>query len=451
MENLNKELVLKYEKEYLEDLAGLIEIPSVLTEYNPESEKYPFGEKVYEALPYMEKLAKKYGFKYRNIDNRCGEISYGEGNEYIGIFAHADVVGVSDGWKHDPFKLIIENNILYGRGVEDDKGALIASLYSLRILKDLGYKPNNEIKLVFGLDEETGSRGLAHYLTKNKMPKLGFTPDAHFPLVQGEKGIVRLNIVGKVPCNCIEEMNAGVCVNMVPGFASMRLEKIFFDKIKQTNSNIKLDSNTNTVIASGVSSHASTPEQGKSAVFELINIIKDLNIKNNFARLLVDLFDKDLYGKLLKIDKEDKYFGKLTLNLGMVELKDNTFKLSVDIRHPMNTTGEKIIKAISKKVKKYNAEVEVIYTEKVIFADSNSKLVKNLLKVYQDVSNDFENKPLFIGGGTYARLFPNTVVAFGSHFPGDTYKGHEQDESIPLWYLLDSILIYAKAVIELDK
>ena len=59
----------------------------------------------------IEGMARDFGLKYRNIDNRVYEISLGEGKEVIGIHAHADVVPVTpanwklaDGTKLDPFK-----------------------------------------------------------------------------------------------------------------------------------------------------------------------------------------------------------------------------------------------------------------------------------------------------------------------------------------------------------
>ena len=76
---------------------------------------------------------------------------------------------------------------MYGRGVEDDKGPLVSSLYALKLLKDNHVKLNKRVRLIMGCDEESGSRCLAHYFSKEEMPKTGFSPDAEYPVIYGEK------------------------------------------------------------------------------------------------------------------------------------------------------------------------------------------------------------------------------------------------------------------------
>ena len=39
-----------------------------------------------------------------------------------------------DGWKTDPWQLTSENEYLYGRGVTDDKGPILATLFAVKEL-----------------------------------------------------------------------------------------------------------------------------------------------------------------------------------------------------------------------------------------------------------------------------------------------------------------------------
>ena len=86
------------------------------------SEKTPYGKGVNDALNYMAALGKLYGFDVDMCDGRGVELSYGDKGPLISIFAHLDVVPVSNDWKHPPFALSYDDKekMLYGRGVADD-------------------------------------------------------------------------------------------------------------------------------------------------------------------------------------------------------------------------------------------------------------------------------------------------------------------------------------------
>ena len=60
----------------------------------------------------------------------------------------------------------------------------------MKALKDAGFVPQDTIRLILGLDEETGWIGMEHYFSQVEKPDYGITPDADFPLVNGEKGIM---------------------------------------------------------------------------------------------------------------------------------------------------------------------------------------------------------------------------------------------------------------------
>ena len=75
------------------------------------------------------------------------------------ILSHVDIVPEGDRsfWTHDPYDPVVKEGRLYGRGVNDNGMALIASLYALKALSNLGITPSYTVYLGFLADEEMGS------------------------------------------------------------------------------------------------------------------------------------------------------------------------------------------------------------------------------------------------------------------------------------------------------
>ena len=157
-----KNLVEDYKTEALNTLKGLIQINSIYDEKTISSDA-PYGQGVKNAMNYMKNIALKDGFNIDTCDNRCLEISYGEGETLIGIFAHLDVVPVTGNWIYHPFDAVISDGKMYGRGTSDDKGPGVSAYYALKALKDNDLIKNYRVKLVFGGDEERGSSCLEYY------------------------------------------------------------------------------------------------------------------------------------------------------------------------------------------------------------------------------------------------------------------------------------------------
>ncbi|SKA86056.1 carboxypeptidase PM20D1 [Agreia bicolorata] len=88
------------------------------------------------------------------------------GNESV-LMAHYDVVAADDetGWTHPPFVGAVTGagaeQIVWGRGTLDDKGALTAILEAVEGLLDAGFTPEHDIYLSFGHNEETAGSGAA--------------------------------------------------------------------------------------------------------------------------------------------------------------------------------------------------------------------------------------------------------------------------------------------------
>ena len=122
-----KSMVEKYRDELVSKLGRLVAINSV--EGTPAADA-PFGEGPRKALETALKMMADDGFRTVNLDNYAGYAEMGEGSQLIGIVGHLDVVPArkEDGWDTDPFVMSEKDGVLYGRGVADDKGAVVRRL-----------------------------------------------------------------------------------------------------------------------------------------------------------------------------------------------------------------------------------------------------------------------------------------------------------------------------------
>lgn len=151
----------------------------------------PFGEEVDACFAEALALCHELGFETTDMDRYIGWCEIGTGDEMVAVLGHLDVVPEGEGWHHPPYAAEIEGGRLYGRGSIDDKGPVVASLFALKAIRDLGIPLNRRVRLLFGLNEETNDRDVLYYKAHGgEIPVLGFTPDGEYPLINGEKGIL---------------------------------------------------------------------------------------------------------------------------------------------------------------------------------------------------------------------------------------------------------------------
>jgi succinyl-diaminopimelate desuccinylase len=86
------------------------------------------------------------------------------------IITHLDVVpaGELSLWDNDPFKAVVRDDKIYGRGTEDNQQSLISSLIAVKSLMDNNIKPYYTVKLLFVADEEVGSKYGIKWILNNK-------------------------------------------------------------------------------------------------------------------------------------------------------------------------------------------------------------------------------------------------------------------------------------------
>ena len=455
----------KYKEQMIRDLEGLIAIPSLRNDAQAK-EGAPFGEGPRQALDYMLTLAEKNGFDSEDVDGYAGVIRYGEGDESVGVLGHLDIVPLGEGWTKEPLALTQENGYLFGRGVLDDKGPAMAGFYALKMLKDNHVKLNKRVLLILGCDEESGMECMDYYKEHGEVPQCGFVPDADFPATYGEKGGLHVLLQGKARTKIVK-MEAGTRPNIVIGKAELEMaewnEELqkqfdFYLQTNQLEGSVSEQGDHVILHIDGVFSHAAEPYNGGNAGLHLLNFVGTA-YDDAFARHTYEML-RDWQGKPLGIDQYGAYMGFLTMNTGIISLKeDGTCTITIDIRYPNDADVDQIMQGFTNACQARNYDLTPVMESdsRPLFVDPNSALVNSLMEVYRTYSGDEFSPAKTIGGGTYARKFEN-FVAFGPEFPNsekttDAFVGgpHQRDEGIKLEDLLKATAIYAAALEALTK
>lgn len=451
-------LVKQHQEDMISDLQGLLRIPSLKAE---ASKNAPFGLELRKALDYVLELAKKDGFNTKDFEGYAGQIEFGEGKEILGVLGHLDVVPVGTGWSFDPFGASIKDGYIMARGAQDDKGPTMAAYYAMKILKEAGFKPQKRVHLIVGCDEESGMECMDYYNKHAEIPNFGFVPDADFPVIYGEKGILNLYLKGQVN-TVIDYISAGERPNICIGEASMRVkgpvEKEafqFYQETQHISGHYTEENGYTTYFLKGKYAHGSRPDEGVNAAWHLLNFVGSAYC-DAFAKSTAKLL-KDWRGESLGIKIFGSHMGYLTLNIGVVKIENGNVSIVLDIRYPQETNEEEIMTKISKalEAEKSSLKLELIQFKGPLFVNPKSTLVSTLETIYRDYSKDMDTPLMTMGGGTYARSFDN-FVAFGAEFPKrerPSWVGqvHQADEGYEIEQFLMATAIYAQAIYDLSK
>ena len=450
-----KPYIRAHADELLAELAALIRIPSVASE--PE-EGAPYGREPLRCLEHMLALCEQLGLRTGRMDNRVGWCEYGDGAEMVGVLVHLDVVPAGSGWTEaEPFSGEIKDGRIYGRGTMDDKGPAVGAVYALAALRDAGVKLTRRIRILFGTSEEVGCNDIAWYVEHGgELPVIGFTPDAEYPVINGEKGIIDATYVKtlhQTGAYRLLKLEGGTASNISPAHAVAELAcpadaaaKIAADKVTVTpiEGGIRIE-------AAGVSVHGSTPELGENAVGRLAQALAQLPFEGDTADCIAFLADRigmECHGESLGLAMRDD-LGPLTFNLGVMKLKDDALSLSFTIRYPVSKTYDDVFPRMERAFTLGGFTLTDQWSKPSLYVSPESELIRKLSKVYEEQTGSAAALKT-LGGGTYAKSMPN-LVAFGPIFPGDVVREHQANEYVPVEWVLRNAEIIGAAMYELAQ
>lgn len=451
-----QEYIYSMKDEILQDLADLIAIPSVKGE--PRSGA-PFGEEPKNALLKMREICEDEGIKTTVYGNAvlCADYLINNDAPELGILAHLDVVPAqSENWATDPFKLTEKNGFLYGRGAIDDKGPAVAALWALKAVQDLKIPLRNGVRLIFGTDEENGSEDLQIYKEYAKFPPKVFTPDAAFPVINIEKGMLRVKFTANTGGNYIE-FRGGNIPNAVPDKAKTIMRRIPANKVRDAVAlfpeelGVKFtvtERGDNVFIScDGKAAHASTPESGVNAVTALLQLMNQVTDEKGLQGLerLFPFGETD--GSSLGLRCSDES-GALTCVLSeLAILPSGECEGTVDIRFPTCIDLETVKAKLTAAFESHRMKFEVLIGDEPHVVSEESDFVKTLLSVYENVEGE-PGKCIAIGGGTYVHNIKGGV-AFGAERGDTDYHMHGDNEFITVDELLKDAVLFAHAIIEI--
>ena len=442
-----------HERDIVRDIARLVSIPSV---EGPAAPDAPFGIESKRALDCALQIAEELGLDTVNCENKIGYASVGEdrGQGYLATITHVDVVPAGDGWTEDPFTVRERDGFLLGRGVMDDKGPSILCLYALKYLRDSGLPLRYPVRALLGSNEETGMGDLEHYNANYPAPLFCFSPDADFPLIHGEKGIYHGRLISRhTPVNVLE-MTGGVAPNAVPAKASALVRA---EALQSTDavSVEELEPGLWKLSSVGVSGHASMPEGTVNAIGRIVDYLLENGIPAEgelpYFRFLARLHAAT-DGSGLGLQSADDCFTPLTAVGGKISTENGVFTQTIDCRYGISTSGEAITARL-REAAGSAAEIQVDADAAPFYLTLDNPAIQACMESYNLVTGE-NARPFTIGGGTYARHFPN-AAAFGPEHPerpAPAFAGpiHGIDEAARLSDLLEALKIYIVALLRLE-
>jgi putative selenium metabolism hydrolase len=156
----------------------------------------------------------------------------GSGPVRIALDGHCDTVDVGNRslWTREPFKAVVEDGILYGRGASDQKGGVASAIHSAALLKQVGIPENVTLYVVASVQEEDCDGLCWQYIVKE------------------------------------DKIRPDVVVLTEP--TSLRIHRGHRGRMEME------------VSTAGISCHGSAPERGVNAVYKMAPIIQDVENLN---------------------------------------------------------------------------------------------------------------------------------------------------------------------------
>lgn len=444
-------LIDSYRDEFTAMLQGWIRTPSVKGKAETGA---PFGRDVRRMLDRAMEDARSLGFAVRDFDGYACDITLGDAEEKIAVLGHLDVVPVGDGWTKPPFDALIENGRMYGRGTNDDKGPSLAALFAVKAIRDAGIPLKKSIRVILGCDEESGWEDMDYYGAHEQIPETGFSPDASFPLINTEKGMLVQELRAPEAATGLKilEFSTGDRINVIPGECRAVVEGDE-ELVRKTEGyaaktglpyTAELTGQGVLLTAVGIPGHSAYPEGRRNAIGMMLLLLRELGAEGPVAAL-AETVGLESDGKSLGCACRDEVSKGLTCNMGILRLENGEWYGTLDMRCPITADQEELKKATAAHLPGFSVTVDTQKPPHHVPAES--ELVTALLASYEEETG-LKGEPISTGGGTYAKVLKQGV-AFGALFPDEEDLAHQADEYEDIDRLMLAMKIYANALIRL--
>ncbi|MBQ8312955.1 MAG: Sapep family Mn(2+)-dependent dipeptidase [Clostridia bacterium] len=444
-------LIDSYRSEFIATLSRWIEVPSVKDTPAPRA---PFGTEVRRMLDMAMADARAMGFDARDFDGYACDLTLGDAPEAVAVLGHLDVVPAGDGWQTPPFTAVIDGDKIIGRGSIDDKGPALAALYAMRAIKEAGVPLKKSIRMILGCDEESGWEDMAYYAAHADMPKVGFSPDASFPIINTEKAMLHAFITAPVAESGLQvkQLWTGERVNVIPGECKALLaggaelagQVAAYAAKASLPYTAEVTADGVWVTAEGIPGHSAYPEGRRNAIGMMLLLLKELGVQGAFLTL-ANAIGMESNGASLGCACADEVSGALTCNMGILHLENGSITASLDMRVPITADLDKLEASARAALPGFT----FLHVEKKEphHVPAESELVSQLLAAYHEETG-LPAYPTATGGGTYAKVLEQGV-AFGAAFPDDEDLAHQADEYASIDGLMKSAKVYANALLRL--
>lgn len=483
------------------DTARLLQFRTV-SGGTPEQEA-EYRREIPACLDWLEAIARRMGFEFRVVHGVVGEILYrtpirpvGRAVPLVAVASHIDVVTPVGEWTHPPFSGTVADGHVWGRGAQDDKGPLMQTLYALHTVREAGIELPFDVAILVGTMEETGQwEDMKAWCAEGRVPDFAFTPDADFPIINGEKGMVSAVFEAEWAAAGIDgetgiefmRLVGGERENIVPAGAELTLRfpraartEVLKELVRATttyvvehpSANITMQPDAThrhagqrdidaqraetTVAFVGKGAHASTPDKGHNAIVDALDFIKDIETLpvavRRFAAFL-QIVGGDTTGAALGVALDHPFVGASTACLTLCDLTPTRGGGLVNIRPTMGLGAEETMERCRAVAARFSEAIGTPITVRAkgeikdpIYIDPAAPRLAPYVNGMREAFAAVVGRPAelrAIGGTTYAKALPN-CLAFGPVLPPDEPElAHQADERVSLDAIERNTLIYA--------
>lgn len=481
-----------HRQDLADNLVHLLRFNTVSGAEDAQEKKHTINE-LSRAYSFLGNLARKMDFSCRNYGNKVAVIEMeSSGSEVLGLPLHLDVVPSGEGWHFPAFGGMVENDTIYGRGAQDDKGPIIQMLYAMSAIRALNLPLKRTIRMIVLSQEETGNWTDVHYyLEKEPAPQMNIIADSRFPIINAEKGMMDVEVrikwhkpEARSGALAFRALGGGERSNIVPNRAEI-LWEITGSQAKGVLETLRIclqeylsknksrgadafplradtdpDSGEKRVHATflGKSSHGSSPQEGHNAILDALDYFADLPEQpahlSRVARFIQQTC-ADLHAGGLGIAATHKSVGPTTVNLGILDLREESARLVLNLRPTFGWGAQQVLKGVRDTFRawaeKQGMEVEVDFLNRpreavLVDPELHPELIGALKTAYQTVTGK-KAELLAMSGTTYLKAFPN-AVGFGPVLPDEEdFLAHRADECIKIDHVVRNARMYAAAML----